>query len=308
MVVAETRSTRRSAAEAVMVDYEPLAMGGGHGRGRRARMRLDFGTRCPTTSWSTRTFGDAPAPTPPSPRAAHVVSMTSHVGRVTGVPLEPRAALGGYDPKTERYTLYAGSGGAVRQKHELAKVLGVEPDSRTGPLVRCRRQFRHPQSRLCRIRPGDVGVEEARPPGQVPRRSLGVLPDRLSGPRSRLRGVARARCRRQVPGAAGRQPQQCRRALRVAVAAEQGFGADHRFLRYPGGDAAIARDLLEHHADPGLSQLGPARSDVRDRAADRQGGARAWLRPARPAAPKPGAARADAVPQRGRLALRQRRI
>ena len=34
--------------------------------------------------------------------------------------------------ETERYALYAGSGGAVRQKHELAKVLGV----RAGRQVR----------------------------------------------------------------------------------------------------------------------------------------------------------------------------
>ena len=33
-----------------------------------------------------------------------------------------------YDAATGRYTLYAGSGGAVRQKHELAAVLGVPPD------------------------------------------------------------------------------------------------------------------------------------------------------------------------------------
>src|SRR5205085_824571 len=44
---------------------------------------------------------------------------------VTGVPLEPRAALGAYDPASDRYTLYAGSGGAVRHKRELATVLGI---------------------------------------------------------------------------------------------------------------------------------------------------------------------------------------
>jgi carbon-monoxide dehydrogenase large subunit len=42
--------------------------------------------------------------------------------------MEPRAALGAYDAATGRYTLYAGSGGAVRQKNELATVLGVPPD------------------------------------------------------------------------------------------------------------------------------------------------------------------------------------
>ncbi len=61
------------------------------------------------------------------PRAAHVVAKDFHVGRVTGVPMEPRAALGHYDAASGRYTLYAGSGGAVRQKSELATVLGIPP-------------------------------------------------------------------------------------------------------------------------------------------------------------------------------------
>ncbi len=54
--------------------------------------------------------------------------MDFHVGRVTGVPLEPRAALGRYDANTDCYTLYAGSGGAVRQQRELASVLGIAPE------------------------------------------------------------------------------------------------------------------------------------------------------------------------------------
>src|SRR5207244_5687329 len=45
-----------------------------------------------------------------------------------GVPLEPRSALGEYDAGSGRYTLHAGSGGAVRQKRELAAVLGIAPE------------------------------------------------------------------------------------------------------------------------------------------------------------------------------------
>ena len=61
-------------------------------------------------------------------RAAHVVAREFHVGRVTGVPIEPRAALGAYDAATGRFVLYAGSGGAFRQRRELADVLGLPPD------------------------------------------------------------------------------------------------------------------------------------------------------------------------------------
>src|SRR5260370_1136146 len=45
-----------------------------------------------------------------------------------GGPLEPRSALGEYDAGSGRYTLHAGSGGAVRQKRELAAVLGIAPE------------------------------------------------------------------------------------------------------------------------------------------------------------------------------------
>src|SRR5439155_3242603 len=38
-------------------------------------------------------------------------------------------AVGSYDGKTGKYTLHAGSGGAVRQKNELVKVLGIADDS-----------------------------------------------------------------------------------------------------------------------------------------------------------------------------------
>jgi carbon-monoxide dehydrogenase large subunit len=58
-------------------------------------------------------------------RAAHIVTREFHVGRVTGVPLEPRAALGAYDAATGRYLLRAGSGGAFRQRRELCEVLGL---------------------------------------------------------------------------------------------------------------------------------------------------------------------------------------
>ena len=56
------------------------------------------------------------------------MKLQTWVQRVTGVPLEPRAAVGDYDEAAGKYTLYAGSGGAVRQKNELLQVFGVTPD------------------------------------------------------------------------------------------------------------------------------------------------------------------------------------
>ena len=66
-------------------------------------------------------FGDKAATDRAFAAADHVVKMEFNIGRVTAVTMELRAALGHYDAATERYTLYAGSGGAVRQKQELAE-------------------------------------------------------------------------------------------------------------------------------------------------------------------------------------------
>ena len=71
-------------------------------------------------SASTPTVGDAAATEAAFARAAHVVRFETWVQRVTGVPMEPRAAVGEYDAATGRYTLHAGAGGAVRPKHDLA--------------------------------------------------------------------------------------------------------------------------------------------------------------------------------------------
>ena len=126
MVVAETRSQAYSAAEAVMVDYEVLDWVA-DSREAAEPGAPKLWDALPDNVLVDATFGEIEATDAAFAKAADVVSMTWVIPRVTGVPLEPRAALGHYDPETERYALYAGSGGAVRQKHELAKVLGVEP-------------------------------------------------------------------------------------------------------------------------------------------------------------------------------------
>jgi aerobic carbon-monoxide dehydrogenase large subunit len=125
MVVAESLPMAHDAAERVRVDYEPLAA---------AVLAADSAQRSAPRVWEGRDsnvtidadLGDAAATDAAFARAAHVVRLSTHVQRVTGVPMEPRAALGAYDKATKRYTLYAGSGGVVRQKRELAAMLGVE--------------------------------------------------------------------------------------------------------------------------------------------------------------------------------------
>ena len=127
MVVAASKVQAMDAAEAVEVQYEelPFVLHSEDAMRPGAPVVWD---EVPNNVLVDTLFGNAEATDRAFVDAAHVVKRKFHVGRVTGVPMEPRAALGHYDAATGRYTLYAGSGGAVRQKHELATVLGVPPD------------------------------------------------------------------------------------------------------------------------------------------------------------------------------------
>src|SRR5215472_9984658 len=104
-VIAETLAAAKDAAERVVVEYDVL------------RAVIDA------------KVGDAAAVERAFAKAAHVTRLDTWINRVTGVPIEPRAAVGIYDPTSGRYTLYAGSGGIVRQKRELARILGLPQEA-----------------------------------------------------------------------------------------------------------------------------------------------------------------------------------
>ena len=127
MVVAETKAQALDATEAVAVTYEemPFVLHTEDAMQPGAPVLWDA---VPNNVTVETLFGDATATDQAFARAAHVVTKKCHIGRVTGLPLEPRAALGAYDAATDKFTLYAGSGGAVRQKNELIQVFGIPPD------------------------------------------------------------------------------------------------------------------------------------------------------------------------------------
>jgi aerobic carbon-monoxide dehydrogenase large subunit len=124
MVVAETAAAARDGAEAVLVEYEPLPV---------VVTAADATAPGAPRVWDEAASnvcveseaGDAPATEAAFRRAAHVVRLETQVNRVTGVPMEPRAAVAEYDEPSGRYTLHAGSGGSQRIKHDVAQILGV---------------------------------------------------------------------------------------------------------------------------------------------------------------------------------------
>ncbi|AYG63505.1 xanthine dehydrogenase family protein molybdopterin-binding subunit [Rhizobium jaguaris] len=126
MVIAETAAQAIDAAEKVAVDYEELP----HVTGTAAAAEPGAPAvwdEVPDNIFIETKFGDWDATDAAFAKADHIVRADFHIDRVTAVTIEPRSSLGHFDVETGRYTLYAGSGGAVRQKGELSKVLGIEP-------------------------------------------------------------------------------------------------------------------------------------------------------------------------------------
>jgi carbon-monoxide dehydrogenase large subunit len=127
MVVAETRAQALDAAETVKVNYEvlPFVI---HSEDALASGAPATWDQVPDNVPCDTIFGDEVATERAFADAAHVVSADFNIVRVTGVPMELRSCLAAFDGASGKYTLYAGSGGAVRQKAELAAVLGIPPE------------------------------------------------------------------------------------------------------------------------------------------------------------------------------------
>ena len=126
MVVAETVNAAKDGAERLAIDYEPLASV--TATVAAARQDAPHVHATPSNVCLDAQIGDAAATEAAFARAAHVTRFETWVRRVTGVPMEPRATLAAFDSESGRYTVYAGNGGAVRLKNDLAAILDVEPE------------------------------------------------------------------------------------------------------------------------------------------------------------------------------------
>src|SRR5882672_5921811 len=126
MVVAETREQATDAAESLEVEYEQLPWVT-HSEDALEGAAPSVWDEAPGNLLVDTVFGDREATDRAFAKADRVVKMKFLIGRCTAVAIEPRAALGHYDAGGGRYTLYAGGGGAVRYKKDLASVLGVDP-------------------------------------------------------------------------------------------------------------------------------------------------------------------------------------
>ena len=126
LVVAEDLATAQDAAELVEVEYEVLAARAeGVDAAKPGAVRI--WPQMDSNVALDADVGDATATGDAFRGAAHVVRIETKVPRVTGVPMEVRTAMAVWEPDSDRITLYAGGGGVVRPKMDLAHMLGLEP-------------------------------------------------------------------------------------------------------------------------------------------------------------------------------------
>jgi len=128
-VVAETRAQAKDAAEAVEIDYleRPAVTAPAAAIAEGAPLVWED---APGNVAFRVAMGDQSAVDTAFAQAATVVSVEIPVSRVAPSPMEPRAAVGAYDPADERYTLYTGSQGPHRNRMVIAKmVLGIPETS-----------------------------------------------------------------------------------------------------------------------------------------------------------------------------------
>ena len=125
LVIADTREHAADAAERVTVEYAPLPAVAATADARKpgAPAVWDEAPDNVAFVWSagpkdsvTRAFETAP----------HITRLDFVVSRVAVAPMEPRAAVGEYDRRTERYTLHTGIQGPHGTRTLLAATLGVE--------------------------------------------------------------------------------------------------------------------------------------------------------------------------------------
>src|SRR5258708_4786383 len=127
IVIATTVAVAKDGAELVEIDYEALPAVTDTleaARPEAARLFDEAGSNVVVDG----ELGDHAATEAAFARAAHVVRFETWIQRVTGVPMEPRAAVCELDPESGRYTLSAGKGGAWGLKDDLATFLGAPAD------------------------------------------------------------------------------------------------------------------------------------------------------------------------------------
>jgi aerobic carbon-monoxide dehydrogenase large subunit len=136
-VVADSLGQAKDAAELVQVDYEILPSV--TDTADAAEARIAVWEECPDNISNLFEAGNRAAADAAFAQAAHIVRRRYVISRVYAHFMEPRGAIGVWDPGEERFTLYAD----VQYPHRVRQALAT-------------RIFKIPESRI-RVIAGDVG-------------------------------------------------------------------------------------------------------------------------------------------------------
>ncbi|HLY58959.1 MAG TPA: xanthine dehydrogenase family protein molybdopterin-binding subunit [Stellaceae bacterium] len=133
-VVAETDTAAREAAELVALDLDPLPAAATADAALAPGAVLVHDTVAGNVAVDYR-WGDADAVAEAFATAAHAVRLELESNRVVANPLEPRAALGDYDPASGRWTLHTPSQGVFSIRSVLAREVLKVPVERLRVLT-----------------------------------------------------------------------------------------------------------------------------------------------------------------------------
>ncbi len=126
-VIADTLAQARDAAELIEVEYEPLPAVTSPSAAI-AKDAPQLWPAAPGNLCFRVPFGDEAATAGAFAKAAVVVKQDFQINRVFNAQMEPRSALGEYDPQSGVYTLTTGSQGVIRLRMSIAQAFGVSPD------------------------------------------------------------------------------------------------------------------------------------------------------------------------------------
>ncbi|MCB1884050.1 MAG: xanthine dehydrogenase family protein molybdopterin-binding subunit [Geminicoccaceae bacterium] len=125
MVVAETLDQARDAADALEVDYEPLPAVVDVAKAQDGPVIHDGIAGNLIYDWE---LGDKAATEAAFQKAAHVTRIELVNNRLAPNALEPRAALGHFDPGTEQHTLYVTSQNPHVHRLVMSAFIGIAPE------------------------------------------------------------------------------------------------------------------------------------------------------------------------------------
>jgi aerobic carbon-monoxide dehydrogenase large subunit len=133
-VVAETLAQARDAAEAVVLDIEPLPAVTSAEEAAKPGAPLLY-DHIPNNVALDYHYGDAAKVEAAFASAAHVTKLDITNTRVAVVAMEPRAALASYDRPSERYTIQVPTQGVAGNRTNLAKNLLKVPNDKVRLLT-----------------------------------------------------------------------------------------------------------------------------------------------------------------------------